>query len=205
MAGKVSLWYGAAFAFLTLLAGCGSQPPAQTTEAWENADSQWQGKGYGFTWDVPIPEGLQFSGVVHGCTAAEFAARVQVDGPIGDGHTMHMEGSSVMEGVPIAEPGKMIHYYSVDIPMTGNLDYKDADCRIESTLRFLARVDFEKKLATIQEAKSLEGRVTCTRAGISVISPQPGPSDLPTPENLPVHPLDTKECQQTLETGGSSE
>lgn len=198
MAGKVSLWCGAAFAFLTLLAGCGFQQPAQTREAQEDADSQWRGKGYGFTWDVPIPEGLQFSGVVHGCTPVEFAARVQVDGPIGDGHTVHMEGAGEMEGLPIAEPGKMVQSYAVDIPMKGDLDYEDADCRIESTLRLLARVDFEKMLATIEEAKSLEGRVTCTREGISVTSPQPGPSDLPAVENLPVHVLDTQDCRQTL-------
>jgi len=205
MAGKVSLWCGAAFAFLTLLAGCGFQRPAQTREAREDADSQWQGQGYGFTWDVPIPEGLQFSGVAHGCTTAEFAARVQVDGPLGDGHNVHMAGSAVMEGLPIAELGRMIHHYAVDIPMKGNLDYKDADCRIESTLRLLARVDFERRLATIEEAKSLEGKVTCTREGISVTSPQPGPSGLPAPENLPVNILDTRECQQTLDDERPSE
>lgn len=198
MAGNVSLWCGAVFAFVTLLAGCGFQRPTQTREAREEADSQWEEKGCGFTWDVPTPEGLQFSGVVYGCTVAEFTASVQVNGPTGDGHTVHMEVAAVMEGLPLAEAGEMVHYYAVEIPMAGVLDYKEADCRTQSTLRLLAKVDFEKNLATIQEAKSLEGRVICTRGGISVTSPQPGLADLPTPENLSLHVLDTQDCRQTL-------
>lgn len=199
MARKVSLGCGVILALFVFLPGCAVLQPAQAEEEQDQPADQWQGKGYGFTWEMPTPEGLQFSGVVHGCAVEEFVARVQVDGPTGDGHHVSMAGSAVMEGLPLAEPGKMIHYYTVEIPMTGALDYQDADCRVKSTLRLLAKVDFESRLATLQEARSLEGKVTCTRGGISVTSPQPGLSDLPTPENLPVQILDASECQQMLE------
>lgn len=162
---------------------------------------QWEGKGFGFVWDEPIPEGLRFSGVAYGCTINDFYANLEIAGPLGDGTNIDLIGSATMDGLPIVGlQSSSVYYYALDVPLSDTLDVPDADCLAQYTVRLSVEVDLQANAASITDATGMSGSVTCTKEGVTVSAPIPVPSQLPMPRSIRINVLDTDACLQDLQS-----
>jgi len=187
--------------------GCNMLAASSRSQA--DIEREWANKGFGFVWDEAIPDSpvsespLHFSGVAYGCTINSFYANLTIEGPIGDGGNMTLNGSAAMAETPLvglvgSETSALITYSLENVPLTGLVTTGDGNvCDADLTVSlFSVQVDLVEGTATITQATASEPRMTCEGMTIEM----PFVMRLPLPASTSINALETEACREDLES-----